>query len=91
MERARTETTVIAVLHDLNLAVRFADRIIVLKHGRVAADGNPASSINSDVMEDIFGVSTDIRQTRESLPFILQQDMAIFRPPAALNSSATQN
>ncbi|MBN9602796.1 MAG: heme ABC transporter ATP-binding protein [Afipia felis] len=78
--KARAGTTVIAVLHDLNLAVRFADRIVVLKNGCIAADGHPASSINSDVMEQIFGISTNIRCTENSLPFVLQQDMAIFQP-----------
>jgi iron complex transport system ATP-binding protein len=72
---------VIAVLHDLNLAVRFADRIVVMKNGRVAADGNPVSSINSNMMEQIFGVSTGIRRTGEALPFVLQQDMTVFQPP----------
>jgi iron complex transport system ATP-binding protein len=78
---AKTGTTVIAVLHDLNLAVRFADRIVVMKNGRVAADGNPVSSINSGMMEQIFGVSTGIHKTGASLPFVLQQDMTVFRPP----------
>jgi len=77
---AGTGTAVIAVLHDLNLAVRFADRIVVMKNGRVAADGHPVSSINSDMMEQIFGVSTGIRRTDDSLPFVLQQDMSVFQP-----------
>ena len=80
-QHARAGTTVIAVLHDLNLAVRFADRIVVMKNGRVAADGNPVSSINSNMMEQIFGVSTGIRRTDDALPFVLQQDMTVFHPP----------
>lgn len=78
---AKAGTTVIAVLHDLNLAVRFADRIIVMKNGRVAADGHPASSINSSMMEQIFGVSTGIQKTGASLPFVLQQEMTVFQTP----------
>ena len=78
---AKAGTTVIAVLHDLNLAVRFADRIIVMKNGRVAADGHPVSSISSGMMEQIFGVSAGIRRTDDSLPFVLQQDMSVFQPP----------
>lgn len=78
--KARTGTTVIAVLHDLNLAVRFADRIVVLKNGRVAVDGNCVSSINADVMEQVFGVSAEIRKTEHALPFVLQQDMVVFPP-----------
>lgn len=75
---AKAGTTVIAVLHDLNLAVRFADRIVIMKNGCVAADGHPDSSISSHMMEQIFGVSTDIRRTNNALPFVLQQEMTLF-------------
>src|SRR5258705_890708 len=36
---------VVAVTHDLNLALKFSDRVIVLAHGRVAADGPPSSTL----------------------------------------------
>ncbi|MFX4443183.1 hypothetical protein ABTA64_19495, partial [Acinetobacter baumannii] len=52
--RARTGTAVVAVLHDLNLAVRFADRIIVLRKGAVAADGSPAETITNKMISDVF-------------------------------------
>ncbi|MDH8222579.1 iron-enterobactin transporter ATP-binding protein, partial [Klebsiella pneumoniae] len=52
--RARTGSAVVAVLHDLNLAVRFADRIIVLRKGTVAADGSPAETITNEMIRDVF-------------------------------------
>ena len=39
--RAKNGTAVIAILHDLNLAARFADRVVVLHRGRLAASGTP--------------------------------------------------
>ena len=40
---------VVAVTHDLNLALRFSDRVIVMENGRIAAQGPPA---------DVFGAAT---------------------------------
>ncbi|MCD9032318.1 heme ABC transporter ATP-binding protein [Luteimonas sp. Y-2-2-4F] len=45
---------VIAVLHDLNLASAHADRIVVLDHGRVAADGTPREVLVRSVIEPVY-------------------------------------
>ncbi|TFF23186.1 heme ABC transporter ATP-binding protein [Jiella endophytica] len=47
--------TVVAVLHDLNLAAGFSDRMIVLDSGLVVADGDPAELLPSDVLPRTFG------------------------------------
>ncbi len=47
---------VIVVLHDLGLAARFADRVIVLANHGVAADGPPAIALAGDVIEAAYGV-----------------------------------
>jgi len=70
-------TTVIAVLHDLNLAARFADRIVVMRKGKIACDGDAATSISADIMAQVFSVSATIRQTDHMLPFVLAQDTAV--------------
>ncbi|MES2601318.1 MAG: heme ABC transporter ATP-binding protein [Pseudomonadota bacterium] len=72
--RARTGTAVVAVLHDLNLAVRFADRIIVLRKGIVAADGSPAETITDSMIRDVFEVETSIG-SEDGQPFVLHQRM----------------
>lgn len=48
---------VVAVLHDLDLAARFADRAIVLDRGRIVADGPIADSLNADICRGVFGIS----------------------------------
>lgn len=47
---------VIVCLHDLGLTARFADRVVLLKAGRVVADGPPPVALRSDLIEDTYGV-----------------------------------
>jgi iron complex transport system ATP-binding protein len=47
---------VVVSLHDLGLAARFADRVVVLAHGRVAADGPPAEALDEDLIGRVYGV-----------------------------------
>ena len=47
---------VIVVLHDLGLAARFADRIVVLANRSIAADGPPAVALASGVIDQAYGV-----------------------------------
>ncbi len=48
---------VVVSLHDLGLAARFADRVIVLASGRVAADGPPDEALRPAVIDAAYGVS----------------------------------
>lgn len=55
---------VISVTHDLNLALQFADRAIVLDQGRVAADGAPAEILTPDLIGSVFGVRAAVHAGR---------------------------
>ncbi|WP_394287743.1 ABC transporter ATP-binding protein [Corynebacterium variabile] len=44
------------VLHDLNLAARYCDRIVVLERGRVVASGRPEEVLTPEVLEPVYGV-----------------------------------
>jgi ABC-type cobalamin/Fe3+-siderophores transport system ATPase subunit len=48
--------TVVMVLHDLNQAARYADRIVALRDGRVHADGTPDEVLTPSVLRDVFDV-----------------------------------
>lgn len=44
------------VLHDLNLAIRYSDRLVVLRDGRIVARGAPAEIIDPDLLDEVFGL-----------------------------------
>jgi len=54
---AREGRSVVAVLHDLTLAGRFCDRLVMLDHGRLAAQGPPAEVSSDAALAAIFGVT----------------------------------
>ena len=49
------------VLHDLNLAAQYSDRIIVLKDGKLQADGKPWEAITTEMIERVYGHKTLIQ------------------------------
>lgn len=51
-------TTIIMVLHDLNQAFEFADRLIFLRQGSIVADGSPQQTASSELIREVFGLDT---------------------------------
>ena len=49
---------VIAAIHDLALAARFASRVLILADGRVAADGLPYDVMTADIISEVFRIQT---------------------------------
>ena len=60
---ARRGTAVLAVLHDLALAARFADRVLLMDRGRLVADGSPREVLTPDKIATVFGVEAAITET----------------------------
>jgi iron complex transport system ATP-binding protein len=61
-ELAAEGRLVLMVLHDLNLAVRWADRVIVLRDGRVDAIGSPLEALTPEVLARTYGVDARIER-----------------------------
>jgi iron complex transport system ATP-binding protein len=63
---------VILTIHDLSLAARIADRIVVLNEGRIAADGLPAAALNPTLLREVYGVDTEwlVAGTHRKTPLI---------------------
>jgi iron complex transport system ATP-binding protein len=54
--------TVVAVLHDINLAARYCDRIALLSQGRLAAIGQPSEVLNPETIQGVYGVDVAVRR-----------------------------
>ena len=72
MELLRAEADagglVIAVLHDLTLAARFCDRLLVFAQGRLVADGAPATVLTPELLASVYGI-TALRADGLIVPF----------------------
>ena len=51
--------TVIMVIHDINLAMSYSDKIIAMKNGRIVFGGKPTKMCESNVLESIFGIKAN--------------------------------
>lgn len=58
--RGGGRATVVAVLHELNLAARSADHIVAMAAGRVVAQGTPGEVIAPEVLAEVFGLDADV-------------------------------
>jgi iron complex transport system ATP-binding protein len=61
---ARNGGAVLAIGHDLALAARFADRIVIMDRGRLVADGSPRDVLTVERIADVFGVEAMIAEDR---------------------------
>ena len=52
--------TLVAVLHDLNQACRYADEIIAMKDGSIVAQGPPETIITSELVHEVFGIECSV-------------------------------
>lgn len=71
---ARAGGAVLAILHDLNLAAEYADRLVVMNRGRVVAEGAPADTLSDDIVTQVYGIAGAVGRTPPAhIPFVLPQ------------------
>ncbi|GGS63315.1 ABC transporter ATP-binding protein [Streptomyces griseoviridis] len=64
--------TLAVVLHDLNLACRYADHLIAMKAGRVVAEGAPADIVTESLVREVFGLrSTVVPDPASGTPMVV--------------------
>jgi iron complex transport system ATP-binding protein len=69
-QAAASGTLIILVTHDLGLAARFADTVLVMRDGRLAATGTPDEALNAQVLADVFRIDA-FRAANEGKPVIV--------------------
>lgn len=66
--------TVIAAVHDLNIAALYCDRLVVLQEGAIVAEGTPSEVLTSTLLQKVYGVHARVLPDENGVPYIL------FRP-----------
>lgn len=56
----RRGTTIVIVMHDLNLACRYADHLIAMRDGQITTQGSPRDIITADVVREVFSMDSAI-------------------------------
>jgi iron complex transport system ATP-binding protein len=68
----RRKTTIVMVLHDINLTARYADYIFAIKQGKLIREGSPSQIISEEFIESVFGLECKvIRDPVSNTPFIV--------------------
>ncbi|GAB3848060.1 ABC transporter ATP-binding protein [Nesterenkonia populi] len=76
--------TLVAVLHDLNQALRYATHVVAMRDGEILAQGDPADVGTSELVEQVFGVDARIIEDPET-----GRPLVIPRAPASVGGSAS--
>jgi iron complex transport system ATP-binding protein len=64
---AASGAAVVVTLHDLGLAARACDRVVVVSQGRIVAEGAPREALSKDVLARVFGLDGDLVETSAGL------------------------
>lgn len=64
---------VLAVLHDLNLAAQYCNRIYVLQAGKIIASGKPKDLFTADLIKKVYRVNCSIIHDKQDLPIVIYE------------------
>ena len=68
---AREGRIVVVVLHDLNLAMRWADQIIVMQKGAITSSGKPEEAITPKIVRDVYQVNVRVERCSQGNPQVV--------------------
>lgn len=66
---------VVMVLHDLAIAARWSDRVVLLANGRLVADGTPQEAITATVLADVYSVAARVEVTANGLQIAIEDTL----------------
>lgn len=67
---AERSMTVLIALHDLNLAARFVDRLVILHQGKAYAEGSPSDVLTEMMLWQVYGIEARVERDADDLPRI---------------------
>lgn len=70
----------LVAVHDLNLAAQYADRLVLMKVGRIFADGPPASVLTEPNLRDVYGLRSRVELIPEGYPLVIPQSPSLGSP-----------
>ena len=71
------KTTIVAILHDINLSIRYADHIFAMKKGQLLAEGTPRDIITTDLMKEVYSMESSIITDPETGdPYVIPRSKA---------------
>lgn len=81
MDLVRKETrkrniVTLVVVHDINIALRHGDHVLMLKNGELIADGAPADVISADSLAQVYGVRGRIERCSQGIPQVMIDGLA---------------
>lgn len=72
---AREGRIVVVVLHDLNLAMRWADQIVVMQKGKITSSGTPANAITPQIVREVYHVNVRVERCSQGQPQVIIDGM----------------
>ena len=70
---AKRKLTTIAAIHDLDMAARFCDRLVVLDRGKIVATGTPQTVLTADMLAEVYGLEAEIGvHPKDGGPLVIQ-------------------
>ena len=66
LREAREGALVVVVLHDLSMAARYCDRLMLMDRGRIVAEGSPAQVLTADRLRAVYGITAMVDLSGET-------------------------
>lgn len=70
-ETRKRNIVTLLVVHDINIALRHGDHVLMLKNGELIADGAPAEVISADSLAQVYGVRGRIERCSLGIPQVM--------------------
>jgi len=78
--------TAIIAIHDLNIAARYSDSIVMMKKGKIVAAGKPDIVLNGDNLSAIYGIEANVRML-DDIPYIIPLARIPVKPVRGANGN----